>query len=179
MAFEDDVAGRLGVHLRRARRQRGEQIDHRHGLLDGKLDLVGDVLGLFLARGHDGGDRLADKAHDAVGQNRLDDRLVIELVQHRHDRFHAGEVGGGDHQRAVRLGDPPQAAGGHRAAHEAHPMRRRQIGGEAALPGEQRGIFDASDGAADPGHAGAFGVRGHWMDCSSARRTTARTRSRR
>ena len=35
-------------------------------------------------------------------------------------------------------------------------------------------------GAADPGHAGAFGaVRAHAAACSSARRTTARTRSRR
>ena len=133
LAFEDDIAGRLGVDLRRAGRQRRERVDHRHGLLDHEIDLVGDVLGLARARRHDGSDRLADKAHDAVGEYRLGDRLVVELVQHRQDRLHAGEIGGGDDERAVRLVDAPQAAGGHRAAHETHPVRRRQVGGEAAL----------------------------------------------
>ena len=59
-----------------------------------------------------------------------------------------------------------------------------KIGGEAALPGDQRRVFEPADGAADPFAAGAFGrvafgVRGHDVECSSARRTTARTRSRR
>ena len=39
-----------------------------------ELDQIDNVLGLFLARRDDGGDRLADEAHDAVGENRLADR---------------------------------------------------------------------------------------------------------
>ena len=158
-AFEDDIAGRLGVHLRRAGGERGERIDHRHGRLDHEIDLLGDVFGVGCARSHDGGDRLADKAHDAVGQDRLADRPVVELVQHRQDFLHALEIGGGDDHRAVRRIDPRDFSRRQRAAHEAHPMRRRQVGGEAALALDQRRVFQPADGAADPGHAGAFGVR--------------------
>ena len=86
----------------------------------------------------------------AVGQDRLADRLVVELVQHRRDLLHAVKIGGGDHHRAVRRDDALNFAGGDRAAHEAHPMRGGQVGGEAALAGDQRRVFDAADGAADP-----------------------------
>ena len=63
---------------------------------DRELDLVDDVLGLFLAGGDHGGDRLAGEAHFAVGEDRLADRLVVELVQHRRDRLEAFHIGGGD-----------------------------------------------------------------------------------
>jgi carbon-monoxide dehydrogenase medium subunit len=59
----------------------------------------------------------------------------------------------------------------------AEPAPRRIAGAEAALNGQMPG--DAAFRAADPLHAGAFGMRGHVCECSSARRTTARTRSRR
>ena len=58
-------------------------IDQRLALVDLDLDQIDDVLGLFLAGGDRGGDAFADKAHDAVGQHRIADRLVVELVQHR------------------------------------------------------------------------------------------------
>ena len=178
-AFQDDIAGGDRMNLRRAGSERVTRVDHRRGLVDCHLNQIGDVFGLFLARRDDCRDRLADKAHLAVGQDRLADRLVIELVQHRQDRLHALEIGGGDDRRVRRRFDVLNLSSGERAAHEAHPVDGGEIGGEAALAGDQRGIFDAPDGAADPFEPGAFGVRGHVTEDSSARRTTARTRSRR
>ncbi len=101
----------------------------------------------------DRGDRLADKAHDVFRQDRLLDRLIIEFVQHRPDRPHAVEVRGANDVGAVRRGDAHDAAGRDRTADETHPMRGGKIGGEAAAPGHQRRVFQAPDGAADPGHA--------------------------
>ena len=40
-------------------------------------------------------------------------------------------------------------------------MHGGKISSEAALAGDQRGIFNAPYGAADPFQSGAFGVRGH------------------
>ncbi len=63
LALEYDVAGCRVVHLPRARRERGEHVDYRHYRREQQLDLIRDVLCVFLARGHHGGDRFADKAH--------------------------------------------------------------------------------------------------------------------
>ncbi len=179
IALDDDVAGRLGVYLGCAIFERGARIDHRRRLVDDELDQLGDVFGCFLAYPHHGGDRLADEAHDAVGEDRLADRPVIEFMQHRRDFLHAPEIGGGDHHRALRRGDPRDLARRDRATHEAYPMRCGEIGGKAALAGNQRRIFQPPDGAADPFQSAAFGVRRHEVECSIERRTTARTRSRR
>jgi len=86
----------------------------------------------------------------AVGQDRLADRLVIELVQHRQDRLHALEIGGGDDRRTRRRFDILNLSRSDRAAHEAQPVGGGEIGGEAALAGDQRRIFNAPNGAADP-----------------------------
>ena len=144
-----------------------------------QFDSFGDVLGFFLRGGDHGGDGLADKTHLAIGEHRLADRPVIEFVQHRRDLLNALQVSGGDNRRVVRRHDLFDFPGGDRATHDAHPICGWQVGGEAAIPGDQRGIFQAADGAANPVHAAAFGMGGHVMECSSARRTTARTRSRR
>ena len=56
-------------------------------VLDLDLDLIGDVLGRLRALRQHGGNRLSDVAHDAVGEDRLGDRHVVELVQHRPDRL--------------------------------------------------------------------------------------------
>ena len=97
LAFEDDVAGRLDVHLGRSVLERSACIGHGRRFVDRDFDLVNDVFGLFLARRHNGGNRLADEAHHAVGKHRLADRLVVELVQHRSDLLYALEVGRRDH----------------------------------------------------------------------------------
>ena len=66
------------------------------------------------------------------------------------------------------------------ATHKTHPMRGRKVCGELSLAGNERGVFEATDGASDPGHSGtARAMRTHETLCSKARRTTARTRSRR
>ncbi len=178
-AFQDDVAGGDVMNLRRAGSKRVTRVDHRRGLVDRNFDLIGDVLGRCRVCGNHCGDRLADKAHLAVGQDRLADRLVIKLIQHRQDRLHALEIGGGNDRRTRRRFDVLNLSGGDRAAHEAHPVGGGEIGGETALAGDERGIFDTPDGAADPFEPRAFGVRGHVTEDFSARRTTALTRSRR
>ena len=82
--------------------KRVARIDDRRLIADDEFDLVNDVLGFLFGGSDDRRDRLADEAHLAVGEDRLAERLVLELVQHRQDRLHAGEIGGGDHHRAVR-----------------------------------------------------------------------------
>ena len=79
------------------------------------------------------------------------DRLVIELVQHRRDRLHALEIGGGDHHRARRRVDLVDLARRRPGCARSAPSARRQIGGEAAVAGDQRRVFQPADGAADPG----------------------------
>ena len=149
-AFDDDVARRFGVHLGCAAEERRARIDNRGRFRNRKLNQVGDVFRFFLARRHHGGDRFADKPHDAGGQDRLADRLVVELVQHRRDFLHALEIGGSEDHRVLRRANVHDFSSRHRAAHKAHPMRCGEIGGEAPLAGDQRGIFQAANGAADP-----------------------------
>ncbi len=179
LAFEDDIARRFGMDLRRAGCERRARVNRGLDLGDIERDLIDNVLGFFLARRDHGGDRLADETHHAVGQNRLRHRLVVELVQHRLDRLHVGEIGRGDDPRVLRRVDLADFAGGDGAAHEAHPVHRLHVSREAAAAGDQRGILQPPDGTADPGHAGALAMSGHFAASCKARRTTARTKSRR
>ncbi len=152
-SLDDDVRRCLGMNDGGAMDDRGTRIDHRLGLLDLDLDPVGDVLGRLGALRQHGGDGLADVAHDAVGEDRLADRHVAELVQHRPDRLDLLHIDGRHDRRAVGRGDAQDASGGHRAAHEAHVLRRRQIAGEASNAGDQRRILEPPDRAADPSGA--------------------------
>jgi hypothetical protein len=86
--------------------------------------LVDDVLGLFLARGDHRGDRLAGKAHFAGSKDRLADRLVVELMQHRRDRLEAFHVGGGNDPGAIRRLDVFDLPRSNRASHKTYPMCR-------------------------------------------------------
>jgi hypothetical protein len=179
LTFEDDIARRFGMDLRRAGCERCARVNLRRDIGDIERDLIDKVLGFFLARRDHGGKRLADETHHAIGQNWLRHRLVVELVQHRLDRLHVDEIGRADHPRILRRFDLADFAGGGGAAHEAHPVHRLHVSREAAAAGDQRGILQPPDGTADPGHAGTLGMRGHFAASSSARRTTARTKSRR
>src|SRR4029078_5989277 len=93
--------------------------------------------------------------------------------------LNAVEVGRGYHHRPSWNADACQFPGGNRAAHEAHPMCGGKVRRDTGPAGNKRGVFEATDGASDPGHSGAAGaVPTHETLCSKARRTTARTRSR-
>ena len=179
-ALEDDVAGRFGVDLRRTVLECVAGLDEGLRGIDFNLDQVGDVLGFFLARRDDRGNGFADVTDDFIGKDRLADGAIRKFMQHRRDHLHALKIGGGDHHFAAGIADLDDLAGGFRAPHKAHPMCGGQVGGEATLAAHQRRIFKPADGAADPFQSGAFGFRrAHVCECSSARRTTARTKSRR
>ncbi len=168
------------MHLRRAGLERVARVGHGRRFVYREFDAIDDVFGFFFAPRHDGRHRFADEAHNAVREYRLPDRLVVELVQHRRDFLHVLEISRRDYHCIGRCADISQLSGGYRAAHETHPMGGGGIRCKAALPSDQSGILKPADGAADPRHAGAAGaVRAHDVLLSSARRTTARTRSRR
>jgi hypothetical protein len=116
--------------------------------LDG--DAVGQVLGGLAAISHHGRDRLAGKAHHFTRQDRLGDRGIFELVEHRDDRAQRGDFRGCHHHHALRRQHPHVAARRNRTAHEPHPLGGRQVAGEAALSGHQCRVFDPAQRAADP-----------------------------
>ena len=164
--FDHHVAGRLGVDERGAGSQCRLGADDRRHVFDVDLDEIGDVFGLFPARGDDRRERLADESDHILGQHRLADRHVVELVQHRLDRLHRGKVGSRDDRRALGCRDPPDPARGDRAPHKAHPACRRQVAGEAAIAGHQRRILEPPDRAADPAVTVILlHIDGHWQRC--------------
>ena len=120
----------------------------RQRFLDLDLDQIGEVLGCFPRGRDDRGDRLADETHHLRRQHRLDDRHVVELVQHRPQRLHRREVGGGDDHSPFRLDDADDAPRRHRAPDEAHPQRGGEVAGEPPQAGHQHVILDPTEGAA-------------------------------
>ena len=174
-AFDHDIGRAVVMHARRAGLQRLLRVDNRRQFSNLDRHRFGDILGLSGRRRDDGGDRLAGEAHHVGRQDRLRDRLIIELVQHRPDRPHAVEIGGAINARSVRRGDADDAAGGNGAADEAHPKGGVEIAGEAAAAGHQRRVFQPADGAANPFHSGAGGRGCHGrvgsigLDMESAR----------
>jgi len=158
------------MDARRAGFKRIAGVDHRRQLDDFDLDCFGAVFGLRRRRRNHRRNRLADKTHDILRQDRLFDRLIVELMQHRPDRPHAHKVGCGINPRACRRRDADNAAGRDGAADKAHPVRGGKVGGEVAAARHQRWIFQPPDGAADPCHPGAGGcvvhasvVQSGWM----------------
>ena len=182
-ALDNDVRRRLGMDTGSSFEQGGARIDDGIRLLDLDLDLIGDVLGRLRALRQHSGNRLSDVAHDAVGEDRLGDRHVVELVQHRPDRLDVPQIGRRHDGGAIRSRDAHDASGGHGAAHEAHVVHRRQIAGEASNASDQRRILEPPDRPPDPrgacSRARLFRVSGHAAERSKARRVTVRTRSRR
>ena len=156
IALADDVGfGGVAV-LERARRV--GRLHDRIARSDGDLDQLGGVLGDIGIVGEHDGDRLADIAHDAVGQDRLlvglerlqpgeaerNARDVRDVLVRPH-RMHAGqgERGGGIDTLDLAMRD--------RRAHHAHdPLAGEvDVGGEAAAAGQQRPVFQARQRAAD------------------------------
>ncbi len=178
LAFKDDVARRFGMHLRCAGFERRTCVGHRCGIVDRYFDLIGDILGFFFACRDDRSDRFAGKANDAVCEDRLTDPLIIELVQHRRDCLHAFEVSGGDHHRTFGASDAFNLSSRDSTAHEADPMGRGQVGREPSLARDQGRVFQSPDRASNPGHARAFGVRGHAASLIRSRKRGPRATKR-
>ncbi len=132
-AFDQNIGRDVGVDERGAGSERRLRIHHRGRFFDLDLDALGEVLRFGARTCNDGGDRLAGKTHHLGCEQRLLDRPIVELVQHRPDRPRAGKVLRAEQISVVRGVDGDDAARGHGAAHKAHPMRGRLIGGEAAL----------------------------------------------
>ena len=135
---------------------------------DIERDQVGGVFGEVLVGGKDGGDRLADIAHGMLRQRGLAVGLQRgQAGEPEADRRNVGDVGVGPHR--VHAGQSERRAGvdrfdismRQRRAHDAHgPLAgKRNVGGEAALAGKQRAVFQTRDGTADEflfglGHCG-------------------------
>ena len=151
------------MHARRAGSESLPCIHNRCCFCKLDIDEVTEILGFLSRVGDNGGHRLADKAHDIARQGRLADRHVIELVQHRPDRLDRGNIRRGQDRGTRWRHDAHDPAGRDRAAHEAHPLGRGQVGGEAPLTGHERGIFEPADGAAHPA-AVALRVQRHVVE---------------
>ncbi len=146
---------------------------------DSKLDQFGGILGGVGVAGEDHGDRLADITDGVLRQRRL--AVWLKLFQPsqskryrrnvRDVRMRPHRMNAGQRQRRLRV-DRPDPPVGDRRAHHAHMQlpRKRDVGGEAALPGEQRPIFQTRDGAADE-----FRPRRHLPRISFATARTALT----
>jgi hypothetical protein len=174
-AFDHDVGRAVVMHARRAGFLRLLRVNDRRQVRNLDRHRFGDVFGLRGRRRDDGRDRLAGEAHHVGRQDRLLDRLIVELVQHRPDRPHAVEIGGAINARSVGRGDADDAAGGDGTADETHPKGGIEIAGEPAAAGDQRRVFQPADRTADPFHSGAGGCACHgWMrfKTAAARRKT-------
>ena len=92
-AFDDDIARHIGMDSSGAPASapRCASVSGAISLM-AERNLIGEVLGRRRARRHHRRHRLADKAHGVGRQNRLADRLVVELVQHRQDRLDTFQV---------------------------------------------------------------------------------------
>ena len=103
-AFDQDVAGGLRMHERRARGERRVDIDH--GILGLEVDhhLLRQILGLRGRGGDHRRDRLADVADPIRREDGLLDGDVVGPVQQWPDRPDAGKIGRREHGRPARGG---------------------------------------------------------------------------
>ena len=150
------------MDLRRALGEGGAHVDDGGERVDLELDRLGGVAGLGQRLGDDGGDGVADVADLVLGEDR-----VLRLLHHlaeavgdlpaAGDAADSGEVGGGEdleHARhrlgggGVELHDP---AVRHVGAQEADIglVGAVEIGGVAALAGEEADVLAAQDRCAD------------------------------
>ncbi len=149
MAGVEGTGRRIGVH------QRGQGLDR-----DGHK--IGGILGNVGIGGEDDGDRLADIAHTIGGEDRLAigveafdageaeiDRRNVGHVRRGPDRNDAGNVA---RRSRVDTADAPMGMGGTNHAH-VQLMRERDVGGEAAIAGDERPVFETRYRAADEVHS--------------------------
>ena len=106
---EAEVRGEVLVHLRRVGRERGAwHVDDGRQLLDVELDRLGGVAGLGERLGDHGGDRLADVADDAFGEDRVAGLLLL------------GAVAAGDLPGAGQAAGALEVVAGEDAEHAGH-----------------------------------------------------------
>ena len=151
-------------------------------------DEVGGILGDVGIDGEHGGDGLADIAHPVGREHGLAVRLQpFDAAFAEIDRRHLGDVGGGPHRDDPRQrprlrgvdGDDP--AMGDLGAGEPHVklVRKRDVAGKTAAPRHQRRILEPRHRPADIFVAGDSHHAADDAACSSARRVTVATSSRR
>ena len=182
LRLDADVARRL-VHARAARRRASAARASMTAGISADLTVTSSAISSASALGCRRPRRRSARRQSAprsVGQHRLRDRHIAELVQRRD-----GSASPPARSAAVKTVAPSGSAilSMRPAATGLRTNRTRCAAGRSAVkrprPVQQRRVFEAPDRAADPGQAGAFGRRGHAAARSSARRVTARTRSRR
>ena len=158
-----DIVGCFGPHRRRAGLGRLDRIDHRRQHLIFDRDRLGRALRRDPRGRHDGGDRLAGKAHDLMGQQparRHRHRRAVGAREHQQRRQRADVVGdqigaGVDrldtrHRRRGLGVDRYDPGMGMRRAQHMQPQRAvfRPVVDELSLPGQQPLVFEPLDGLA-------------------------------
>jgi hypothetical protein len=164
---EAAVAVELVVHLRRTGLERGAHVDDRRQRLDLELDRLGRVARLRQRLGDDGGDRVADVAHLALGEHRmlrLEHRLaeaVGDLPAAGHTADGGEVLGGEDLQHTGHRGRPGGVESGDPAVRHVRAQedgmglaRPVQVVGVAAAAGQEAYILAALQRRADPGVLG-------------------------
>ena len=125
----------------------------RRQLLEIDLDQLRQILGERAAFGEAGGDRLADMAHLALGQDRLHRPAKSGQAGIGAHALHADQVGNGiDVLSALgRLGDAANAGMRQRAAHERHLQHAGQlhVADIAAPPAQEAVILPPREARAD------------------------------
>ena len=149
MAGIEGAGRRVGVH------QRGQRL-----CLD--CHQIGGILGSVGIGGEDDGDGLADIAHAIGGEDRLAIRIeAFDAGEAKIDRRNVGDIRRGpdrdDSRNVARRGrvDRANARMGMGRTNHAHVqlMGKRDVGGEAAVAGDERPIFKTRYRAADEVHS--------------------------
>ncbi len=160
--------GQFGGHVaareqpRRARPGGRGRIQHRGPLVDVGVHQLGGVLGAIGVVGDHDGHRLADVAHDPVGQHRLQVAVQVDALHRQPDRdpHRAGQVGRGHHGHHPGRGggrpgaDRAEPAVGHRGAGHPGPQLAGppDVGPEPALAAQQPRVLFARDARPDTAH---------------------------
>ena len=168
----DEIAGRLGMDLRRIWLKRLREVDVSRQDIVVDLDGLGRVLGLLLAIGHDHGHRVADIAHRIDrhhGMRRGFVRLAVLVLDNpaadQAAYLGIGQVLAGEdrhdtrHLRGICRLDTLDFGMRMRRAQEVSVggARQRQIVDVAACAGEEALVFLAGDARTDSG----WGVHGY------------------
>ena len=122
---------------------------------------IGGILRDIWIGGEDDGDRLADITHAIGGEDRLAIGIeTFDAGEAKIDRRNVGDIRRGPDRNDTRNVacrgriDRADAGMGVGGTHHAHVqlMRKRDVGGEAAIAGDERPIFKTRDRTADEVH---------------------------